>query len=162
MLCFRDPMMANIVMKTHFRRFITFASTYWVIVLLVNCSSREPTHLVFDIPNLINKNIKEINRTLGAPVYTDNPFSKKWEGREPFYYNFYRNEGHELMISYNPYSGEVVSILLNANKKYSTLEQILKIGNLDTVENDVYDYDLGGYFVLPNEYQSITVYPVKK
>lgn len=42
------------------------------------------------------------------------------------------------MISYDPYSGKVISILFTVDESYSKLQDVMRIGNLVTARNEVY------------------------
>lgn len=92
--------------------------------------------VVFDIPSLVGKDVKQLREILGTPSYDKEPTSQQaalfdtWE-------KTWTREGYDLMVTYNIKNKKVVDLFLGADTDaaYAVFENtnnILKVGNLQT------------------------------
>jgi len=90
--------------------------------------------VVFDIPSLIGKNLKELREELGTPSYDKEPTPLQVQEGDTWEKNWDR-EGYTLMVSYDIRTKKIVeySLLADSDASYVIFENtnnILKVGNL--------------------------------
>ncbi len=92
--------------------------------------------MVFDIPSLVGKDVKQLREILGTPSYDKEPTSQQaalfgtWE-------KTWTREGYDLMVTYNIRNKKVVDLFLGADTDatyaiFENTNNILKVGNLQS------------------------------
>ncbi len=95
---------------------------------------------VFDIPNLIGKNLEEIRAIFGTPSYDGEPTATRVQFSDDRTWDkTWSKEGYSLTATYNIDNGKVTELFLGSDSDASLVvfrnkENILKVGNLS--END--------------------------
>ncbi len=96
--------------------------------------------MVFDIPSLIGKNLKQLRTDLGTPSYDTEPTplqlknSSTWE-------KTWSREGYSLMVTYNAKTNTITDYFLGSETDdnyvlFKNTNNILKVGNLTPSTSD--------------------------
>lgn len=110
---------------------------YILLLICTSCSFKEPKppQVTFDVPALIGKNIDEIRKVLGKPLYDEiEPSNPKEETFE----NDFKKNGETLIVYFSPNSRRISELTLISSEEYDRLEDVMKIGNLTSKETDSY------------------------
>ncbi|HXI01053.1 MAG TPA: hypothetical protein VNI52_12360 [Sphingobacteriaceae bacterium] len=129
-----------------------------LIFLIISCGRGKTPEVVFDISAQTGLSIDEIRKKLvdGQNGVKASPDYKESEGID-----IYIKNGKNLYIYYDRKSREVISFLLvSTDEKFAKIDDILKIGNLDTI-NPAYSLEADKSFWDRDTYSSVTVYPKK-
>lgn len=96
--------------------------------------------VVFDVPSLVGKDLKQLREILGTPSYDKEPTVQQvalvdtWE-------KTWTREGYDLMVTYNIKTKKVVDLFLGADTDatyaiFENTNNILKVGNLQPNSNE--------------------------
>lgn len=140
---------------------LTLIKCLLVILLLAvtGCDSeaskvKQTSHVIFDIPALIGKNIDEVHKILGKPTDSDpDPPKHKEIGN---YSCFYDIDNQTLGISYDPYTRIVKSFQIFSAQEYDNVNALLKLGNLHAMENLDYRVEVN-HPIFTRNFRSIIV-----
>ncbi|HXI00281.1 MAG TPA: hypothetical protein VNI52_08420 [Sphingobacteriaceae bacterium] len=127
------------------------------IFLINSCTPDRPKNVkaVFDIPNLIEKDIDEIRKILGKPdedfIETTEPGRQTWD-------NTFKKQGSLLSVSFDPKSRAVNFIYLAPPGDDWTKKDVMKLGNLDS-PSAKYWIERGSKFNMDGDYSTIRVIP---
>ncbi len=124
-----------------------------------SCYISTPTEFVFDVPELMDKDIEEVRKKLGKPEVEDilasnNNFTE--EG-----YDYYTKKNYQLLIRYDSKTRfvEKFIIVLVKGDGFNSYSDMLKIGNLDSCTvNYTTEFDRKWSFL--NEYRNVTIHPI--
>ncbi len=108
---------------------------YILLLLCTSCKEQKPPQVTFDIPSLIGKNIDEVRKVLGKPLY--HPIEPSNPKKDTFENEFEKN-GETLFVDFNPKSRRISQLCLISSEEYDKLEDIMKIGNLTSTKTDSY------------------------
>jgi len=116
--------------------------------------------IIYDIPNLIGKNIHTISEKLGNDfvvtdlIETDDENFKKWSG-------IIKKEGYTLYVTIRPKNREITLFQIVADEGgFENAKDMLTVGNLDSTSKS-YSIVLGQSSSIGNKYNSVTIYPKK-
>lgn len=135
---------------------------YILFLIFTSCSEPKPSQVTFpkppqgtfDVPALIGKNIDEVRKVLGKPTESDpDPPRHKEKGN---YSCFYDRDNQTLGISYNPYTRRIKSFQIVSSEEYDNVNDLLKLGNLHSMENLDYRIEIE-HPIFTRNFRSITV-----
>lgn len=113
---------------------------------------QKPPQVTFDIPSLIGKNIDQVRKVLGKSDDTSpDPSDSSVKG----YTNWYNKNGQELLIDFDPHTRKITRFYIHPDVPYDNLEDVMKVGNLDSIETMNYIIEPGYSFL--RSYSSIKV-----
>ena len=123
---------------------------YILLLICTSCDFKEPKppQVTFDIPSLIGKNIDQVRNVLGK---SEDPSRPNVEG----YTNHYHKNGQHLLIDFDPHTRRIHRLSIHSDIPYDNLEDVMKIGNLDSIETMNYIIEPGYSFL--RSYNSIEV-----
>lgn len=128
-----------------------------LLMLVFTCgctnSNQKPPQVTFDIPSLIGKNIDQVRKVLGK---SDDTFPDPSRPSVKGYTNWYHKNGQELLIDFNPHTRKITRFYIHPDVPYDNLEDVMKVGNLDSIETMNYIIE-PGYSFLGSSYRSIKV-----
>lgn len=119
------------------------------------------TTIVFDIPNLIDKQIDNIPSLLGKDFSIPTQEKMIDKSNKEMFTTINKN-GYELSIAFNPKSKKInrIAIKIIYNKGFDNAKDMLTIGNLDSTSKS-YSFVLGRSSSLGNKFNAVTIYPNK-
>lgn len=96
--------------------------------------------VVFDVPSLIGKDLKQLREILGTPSYDKEPTSQQRELVDTWEKSWSR-EGYSLMVSYDTKTKKIIDLFLGADTDatyavFEDVNNILKVGNLQLNSNE--------------------------
>ena len=127
---------------------------YILLLICTSCDFKEPKppQVTFDIPSLIGKNIDQVRKVLGKSDDTSpDPSRPSVEA----YTNHYHKNGQHLLIDFDPHTRKITRLSIHSDISYDKLEDVMKIGNLDSIETMNYIIEPGYSFL--RSYNSIEV-----
>ncbi len=89
--------------------------------------------VIFDVPSLVNKDIKEIKKILGKPTSDTEPTNAQLEGALVSWDKTFSKNGYDLIVTYNPNTGVVIDFFVGTKdpsgktKDYNDLLQIANV-----------------------------------
>jgi hypothetical protein len=112
-----------------------FIQCFLLILLLIGTgctnSNQEPPEVTFDIPSLIGKNIDQVRKVLGKSEDTSPDPSRP---SVKAYTNWYHKKGQKLLIDFDPHTRKITRFYIQPDVPYDNLEDVMKVGNLDSIE----------------------------
>jgi len=129
-----------------------------LILICTSCTHIEskPTKVLFNIPVLVRSNIDEIVTTLGKPTFYPKPTDNEKS------YCEYEKDGWRLSIRYYPYTRKVIEFFIfpsSGGYEYKNFEDVLRVGNLNSVAFDYVVIPGSGLYASPGTYTNVTVVP---
>ncbi len=104
---------------------------YIVLLFCASCKEQKPPQVTFDIPSLIGKNIDQVRKVLGRSEDTSpDPSRPSVKG----YTNHYHKNGQHLLIHFDPHTRKITRFYIHLYVPYDNLEDVMKVGNLDSIE----------------------------
>ncbi len=116
---------------------------YVLLLIFASCTEQKPPQVTFDIPALIGKNIDEVRKVLGKPYASP---SGPTDLKKEYYVVDYHKDGQILMIFYNVHDRKVGEFCIVSSVEYDNVKDLLKIGNLDSMETKDYWIETDGPF----------------
>jgi len=105
------------------------------VILISICGCQKPPKVAYNIPYLLGRNIDEVRKILDNPLESPaDPLSSKKES----YDNIYKKDGQTLLISYNLRNRKISSFFIVSSVEYENVKDIMKVGNLDSLETKAY------------------------
>ncbi len=128
---------------------------YILLLIFTSCTEPKPPQVTFDVPALIGKNIDEIRKVLGKPLYDQiEPSNQKEETFE----NTFKKNGETLFVLFNPKTRRISQLCLIASEEYDKLEDVMKIGNLTLTNTDNYHIESFHPFASNPPFTGIRIY----
>lgn len=129
-----------------------------LILICTSCTHIEskPTKVLFNIPPLARSNIDEIVKALGKPDF----YPKPPDNRKS--YCEYEKEGWRLSIRYYPNTRKVIEFAIFPSPvgyEYKNFEDVLRVGNLNSVAFDYVVVPGSELYASPGTYTDVTVVP---
>ncbi|MEX8547481.1 MAG: hypothetical protein V5804_07755 [Mucilaginibacter sp.] len=106
---------------------------YILLLICTSCDFKEPKppQVTFDVPSLIGKNIDQVRKVLGKSDDTSpDPSRHSVDG----YTNHYHKNGQHLLIDFDPHTRRIHRLSIHSDVPYDNLKDIMKVGNLDSIE----------------------------
>lgn len=128
---------------------------YVLLLLCASCKEQKPPQVTFDIPALIGKNIDEVRKVLGKPLY--HPIEPSNPKEETFTNEFDKN-GEYLSFYFNTKSRRISQIILISSEEYDNIKGVMKIGNLTLTHTDDYDIESFNPFASTPPFNGIRIY----
>lgn len=126
---------------------------YITFILFTACKQPQA---VFDIPPLVGKSIDEVREVLGKPQ--QEPMDRI-DSLSTYFYNSYKKNSFLLNIRFNPKNRKIYHFhIISNDDDFDKLEDILKIGNLDSTST-AYSIETDQSFNYFNNYTNVTIYP---
>ena len=129
-----------------------------LILICTSCTRFEPkpTKVLFNVPALVGHNIDEIVTTIGKPNFYPKPPDNRIS------YCEYNMDEWRLSIRYYPNTREVIDFSISstaAGAEYKNLEDILRVGNLDTTDFNYTVKPGSDVYATHGGYTDVTVIP---
>jgi len=104
---------------------------YILLLIFTSCTEQKPPQVTFDVPALIGKNIDQVRKVLGKSEDTSpDPSRASVKG----YTNWYHKNGQALLIDFDPHTRKITRFYIHPAVPYDNLEDVMKVGNLDSIE----------------------------
>ncbi len=126
---------------------------YLLLLICTSCREQKPPQVTFDVPTLIGKNIDEVRKVLGKPSVS--PYGPTDLKKEYYVIQYHKND-QNLMIFYNVHTRKVGEYSIVSSTEYDNVKDLLKTGNLDSMETNNYWIETDGSF-FSKTFKSITV-----
>lgn len=128
---------------------------YILLLIFTSCKEQKPPQVTFDVPALIGKNIDEVRKVLGKPLY--HPIEPS-NPKEDTFENQFEKNGETLFVDFNPKSRRISRLSIFPSEDCDNLKDIMKIGNLDAIETPQY-YLEGRHAIFSNTaFSGIDIY----
>jgi len=129
-----------------------------LILVFTSCTNfkYKPTKVLFNVPALVGSNIDEIVTTLGKPTFYPKPKDNAKS------YCEYNKDEWRLSIRYYPNTRKVIDFSISSTAvgaEYKNLEDILRVGNLNSVAFGYTVKPGSDVYASPGTYTDVTVIP---
>ena len=123
------------------------------------CTEKEP-HVVFNVPQLIGKNIDEVRSELRVPdPESQGPFIEPPNSDDT---DIYKIDSYKLIIDFDINSREVTLLMIvDQDGGFRKLGDLLKIGNLDSLSTN-YKIKTDRSWAPTMKYDNVAIYPVNR
>ncbi len=128
---------------------------YIMLLIFTSCKEPKPPQVTFDVHALIGKNIDEVRKVLGKPL--ENPPDPPSSLKKDHFENLYKKQGQLLSIYFNPDTRKIESFNIVSSMGYDSVKDVLKIGNMDTINTNDYWIEPGERY-FSETYKGVTIH----